>query len=65
MVADQKIFLERAEEARVIAEDMKSPEAKRMMLGIANEYEEMAQWILERGDTGSSKRTTGDGQRSQ
>jgi hypothetical protein len=34
---------DRAEEARRIAEDMSDAEAKRMMLGIADDYDRLAQ----------------------
>ena len=37
-----------AEEARTIAEGMKNPETKRMMLGVAESYERMARMAAER-----------------
>jgi hypothetical protein len=45
---DAKHWRERAEEARVHAEAMTDPEAKRTMLGIAAEYERLAELAEER-----------------
>jgi hypothetical protein len=39
---DPKHWRERAEEARAHADRMSDPEAKRMMLGIAEDYEKLA-----------------------
>ena len=39
---DHKHWRARAEEARAMAEQMPDPEAKRMMLGIAEGYEKLA-----------------------
>jgi hypothetical protein len=41
-INDPKHWLERAEEARAAAEQMADPEAKRLMLEIAKDYERIA-----------------------
>ena len=51
--ADPKLLLERAQEARAIAEDMRTVEAQRMMFELAQLFEEMARRTLEKGETGS------------
>jgi hypothetical protein len=43
LINDPMHWRERAEGTRRIAEDMADPEAKRMMLGIADGYERLAQ----------------------
>jgi hypothetical protein len=48
LIDDPVHWLARAEEARVIAEDMKDPESRRIMLGIADDYEKLAQRAQER-----------------
>jgi len=42
-VLDNQHWRERAEEARSIAEQLSDPDAKRMMLRIADDYERLAQ----------------------
>jgi hypothetical protein len=39
---DPKHWLDRAKEARAIADEMKDPDAKQMMLGIARDYVRLA-----------------------
>jgi hypothetical protein len=39
---DPKHWLQRAEEARAVAEGITDPESKRMMLKIAEDYEKLA-----------------------
>jgi hypothetical protein len=41
-IDDPDYFWSRAEEARVMAEQMTDPEAKRMMLGVVQTYEKLA-----------------------
>jgi hypothetical protein len=48
LIDDPVHWLARAEEARVIAEDMKDPESRRIMLGIADDYEKLALRARER-----------------
>jgi hypothetical protein len=43
LLDDAKHWRERADEARVHAKQLTDPEAKRMMLGIAESYERFAQ----------------------
>ncbi len=45
---DPKHWRERAEEARAHAQQMTDPEAKRMMLAIAEDYEKLARRAQER-----------------
>jgi len=45
---DPKHWRERAEEARVHAEQISDPESKRMMLKIAEDYEKLAKRAEER-----------------
>jgi len=45
---DPKHWRERAEEARAHAGQMTDPEAKRMMLGIAEDYEKLARRAQDR-----------------
>jgi hypothetical protein len=53
---DPEHWRARAEEARVHAEQMKDPETRRMMLGIAESYEQIARRADERlRDTQKSK----------
>jgi hypothetical protein len=47
-IHEPKHWRDRAEEARVHAEQMTDPEAKRMMLEIANGYERLAERVAER-----------------
>jgi hypothetical protein len=42
IINNHKHWRERAEEARVMAEQMVDPEARRMMLGIADGYDKLA-----------------------
>ena len=51
-LADPKLLLERAQEARAIAEDMRTVEAQRMMFELAKLFEDMARRTLEKGKTG-------------
>jgi len=41
-INDPKYWRERAEEARIIADQLTDPDAKRRMLRIADDYEELA-----------------------
>jgi hypothetical protein len=41
-INDPKHWRERAEEAHTVADDLTDPESKRMMLRIADNYEELA-----------------------
>lgn len=47
--ADPKHWLERAEEARAVADGMRDPEARRAMLEIAERYERIAKRAEARG----------------
>ena len=47
-INDPKHWLNRAKEARVLAEQIDDPEAKRTMLKIADDYERLAQRAQER-----------------
>jgi hypothetical protein len=47
-IRDARYWLDRAEEARIQAEHMVNPEAKRQMLAIAAGYQRMAQYAEER-----------------
>ena len=42
IIRDAKHWRERAEEARVHAEQMSDPESRRMMLAIAGDYDQLA-----------------------
>jgi hypothetical protein len=42
LIDDPVHWLNRAEEARVIAEEMRDPESRRIMLNIADDYERLA-----------------------
>jgi len=42
-IRDAKHWLEREEEARSVADDLSDPDAKRLMLSIAEGYREMAE----------------------
>ena len=48
LVDDPVHWLGRAEEARAIAEDMRDAESKRIMLGIADDYDKLAKRAQER-----------------
>jgi hypothetical protein len=54
LINDPMHWRERAEGTRRIAEDMADPEAKRMMLGIADGYERLAQHAATRLLTGKT-----------
>jgi hypothetical protein len=47
-INDPKHWLDRAKEARALAGQMNDPEAKRTMLGIAEDYERLAKRAEER-----------------
>jgi hypothetical protein len=47
-INDPKHWLDRAKEARALAEQMDDPEAKRTMLAIADDYERLAKRAEER-----------------
>jgi hypothetical protein len=47
-INDPKHWVDRAKEARAVAEQIDDPEAKRTMLGIADDYERLAQRAQER-----------------
>ena len=47
-INDPKHWLNRAKEARALAEQIDDPEAKRTMLKIADDYERLAQRAQER-----------------
>ncbi|MGZ5120721.1 MAG: hypothetical protein ACXWCK_32005 [Burkholderiales bacterium] len=47
-INDPKHWLDRAKEARALAEEIADLKAKRMMLGVANGYERLAQRAEER-----------------
>ncbi len=47
-INDPKHWLDRAKEARALAEQMNDPDAKRTMLGIAEDYERLAKRAEER-----------------
>jgi hypothetical protein len=47
-INDPKHWLDRAKEARALAEQMDDPEAKRTMLNNADDYERLAQRAEER-----------------
>jgi hypothetical protein len=48
LLNDAKHWRERAEEARAVAESLKDPHARRMMLGIAQAYQKLAHRAEER-----------------
>jgi hypothetical protein len=48
LMSNPQHWRDRAEEARSNAEQINDPEAKRMMLGIANSYERLAERAEER-----------------
>jgi len=43
LINDPKHWRDRAKEARAIADEMKDPDAKQMMLGIARDYVRLAE----------------------
>ena len=43
LIHDPKHWRDRAQEARAIADEMKDPDAKQMMLGIARDYVRLAE----------------------
>ena len=47
-IYDPKHWLDRAKEARALAEQIDDPEAKRTMIGIADDYERLAKRAEER-----------------
>jgi DNA-binding ferritin-like protein len=53
LVDDAEHWHKRAEEARTLAEQMKDPHTKSLMLGIAESYEKIAKLTAER--TGEQK----------
>ena len=63
-INDPQHWLDRAKEARALAETIADLEAKRMMLGIADDYERLAQRAEESSsssDTTKVDRSGGDG----
>jgi hypothetical protein len=48
IIHDHQHWRQRAEEARAVAEQMADPEARRMMLNIADGYDKLAQRAEER-----------------
>ena len=47
---DPRYWLDRAEEMRRLAEEMRDPETRRMMLSIAEGYDKLAQRTKERAE---------------
>ena len=62
-INDPQHWLDRAKEARALAEAIADLEAKRMMLGIADDYERLAQSrrASSSSDTTKVDRSSGDG----
>jgi hypothetical protein len=53
---DAKYWLDRAEEARVIAQELKSKQAKKLMLAMAADYEKLAARAISPGSIARRKR---------
>ena len=55
LVDNPEYWRKRAEEARTLAEQMRDPHTKALMLGVAESYEKIAKWAAESaGDSGSN-----------
>jgi hypothetical protein len=54
---DPKHWRDRAEEARALADKMPDPISKHMVIGIAQDYEKLAERAEERKKGGSGRRT--------
>jgi len=57
LMNDPKHWRDRAEEARALADQMPDPISKHMMIGIAQDYEQLAERAEERKKGGSGRRT--------
>lgn len=55
LVDNPEYWRKRAEEARTLAEQMRDPQTKALMLGVAESYEKIAKWAAEStGERGSN-----------
>ena len=54
-INDPKQWRERAEGARALADQMEDQDARRKMLRIADDYEELARWAEQRLKAGASE----------